>query len=102
MPLASAYSEADLATLERMRRENAGPTEIARALGRTKGSVNQRIERLELQPFYAARAWEKTLRPDPAALAEREQRLALAPRDLTAEIFGDPLPGYSALEKARR
>lgn len=32
-------------------------------------------------------------------LAEREYRLALAPRDLTAALFGDPLPGYSALER---
>ena len=32
-------------------------------------------------------------------LAEREHRLALAPRDITAALFGDPLPGYSALER---
>ncbi len=32
-------------------------------------------------------------------LEERERRYALSPRDLTAAFFGDPLPGYSALER---
>ena len=32
-------------------------------------------------------------------LFERDKRLALAPRDLTAAICGDPLPGHSALER---
>lgn len=34
-----------------------------------------------------------------AAFTERNHRLSLAPRDLTAAIFGDPLPGYSALDR---
>lgn len=33
--------------------------------------------------------------------AERDRRLALRPRDLTAAIAGDPLPGMSALERRR-
>jgi len=37
-----------------------------------------------------------------AVLAERDARLALDPRDLTAAFCGDPLPGYSALERGRR
>lgn len=32
-------------------------------------------------------------------MAERDVRLATAPRDITAEFFGDPLPGYSALDR---
>jgi hypothetical protein len=38
---------------------------------------------------------------DQAATAAREQKLAaeLAPRSLTAVIFGDPLPGRSALDR---
>lgn len=35
----------------------------------------------------------------PTAIEERDRRLALEPRDLTAAFFGDPLPGYSALER---
>lgn len=38
-------------------------------------------------------------RPTEAALAERAVRAAVPPRDLTAEFFGDPKPGYSALER---
>jgi hypothetical protein len=38
-------------------------------------------------------------RPTQIALAERARRAALKPRDLTAALCGDPLPGYSALER---
>lgn len=34
-----------------------------------------------------------------SVLAEREHRLAVNPRDYTAAFFGDPLPGYSALDR---
>lgn len=34
-------------------------------------------------------------------LAERAQRALLEPRNLTAAILGDPLPGRSALDKRR-
>lgn len=34
-------------------------------------------------------------------LAERERRQALEPRSLTAALLGDPLPGYSALDKRK-
>lgn len=32
-------------------------------------------------------------------LADRDRRATLEPRDLTASFFGDPLPGYSALDR---
>lgn len=34
-----------------------------------------------------------------AALADRDRRQTLGPRDLTAAFCGDPLPGYSALDR---
>lgn len=40
-----------------------------------------------------------THRPKPEQIAERDFRLSLPARDLTAEFFGDPKPGYSALER---
>ena len=40
-----------------------------------------------------------SLRPDPLALADRDRRAKLEPRDLTAWFFGDPLPGMSALDR---
>lgn len=35
----------------------------------------------------------------PGELADRDKRMSIAPRDLTALLCGDPLPGYSALER---
>lgn len=35
-----------------------------------------------------------------AVLAERELRATLVPRDTTAFFLGDPLPGYSAADRA--
>ena len=56
----------------------------------------------------AARVCESThlmlspsVRPCPVALADRDRRAALEPRDLTAWFF-DPLPGMSALDRRRR
>ena len=43
-----------------------------------------------------------SLRPCPLALADRDRRTKLEPRDLTAWFFGDPLPGMSALDLQRR
>ena len=42
-----------------------------------------------------------SLRPCPLALADRDRRAELEPRDLTAWFFGDPLPGMSALDRRR-
>jgi hypothetical protein len=43
-----------------------------------------------------------SVRPCPLALADRDRRAELEPRDLTAWFFGDPLPGMSALDRRRR
>jgi hypothetical protein len=41
------------------------------------------------------------VRPCPLAVADRDRRAKLEPRDLTACFFGDPLPGMSALDRRR-
>jgi hypothetical protein len=41
----------------------------------------------------------KAERPSCDVLTERSLRLSAMPRDLTAAFFGDPLPGYSALDR---
>jgi len=38
-------------------------------------------------------------RPPAELIADRDYRSGLPPRDLSAAFFGDPLPGYSALER---
>jgi hypothetical protein len=40
-------------------------------------------------------------KPDTKLLAERDRRLSIAPRDLTAQLLGDPLPGFSALDRRK-
>lgn len=60
------------------------------------------VQRQRYAQTYARRGWlelTRTIAVSHDALAERDQRLALMPRDLTALICGDPLPGYSALER---
>jgi len=40
-----------------------------------------------------------SLLSDPLAVADRDRRAKLEPRDLTAWFFGDPLPGMFALDR---
>lgn len=50
--------------------------------------------------MQAAGVYSPPIVPSAAALAEREKAMACVDtRDLTARIFGDPLPGRSALDK---
>ena len=46
----------------------------------------------------AAELFEEEAIP-PAVLADRNHRMSLVPRSIVAAIAGDPLPGYSALER---
>lgn len=38
-------------------------------------------------------------RPSEIAWRDLDRRMGTLPRDLTSFVFGDPLPGYSALER---
>ncbi len=104
---------------------NAGHTmaDCAHIMGRSVGSIEGKLEYmgLSIDQRNARRAGLSTRRrrevadttkrihfnqkatlanrPAPDLLAERDRRLALQPRDLTAAFCGDPLPGYSALER---
>lgn len=69
--------------------------------GKTKAAALTRVARLDNHP--KVRRWSNTptagsARPTPQALADAERRL-IAPRSLTAEVFRDPPPGYSALDR---
>lgn len=45
---------------------------------------------------------QKSFEAPPSVLAERARRFTLRRPSLTAEFFGDPLPGYSALDRMQR
>lgn len=61
-------------------------------------------ERLKRKSYYIATSIRPSKphvssRPSEALLAERDRRARIAPRDLTASLLGDPLPGFSALDR---
>lgn len=71
--------------------------------GRTKQAIQSRREYINNGHRTKAVKWGDIVKPDErpskGALAERERRRALVPRDTTAAILGDPLPGLSALDR---
>jgi len=95
---ARSLNDDEIHTARLMRRECKTIEEIARHLGRSRtliGDLCRGFTRVVQQQAEVVNT------PD-HVLAERDRRLALHPRDLTAAIAGDPLPGMSALEKKRR
>jgi hypothetical protein len=75
-----------------------GWDEIAKVMGRPSGTVYSKyyyIKNLYTGPREAVGT--KAI-PQPIVDAWR-QRMATAPRDITAALMGDPLPGHSALER---
>lgn len=68
------------------------PAEKCKSMHRSRGcshlAVTAKIHRVE----------DKIVAP-PEVIAEHTRRSSLRPRDLTAFLLGDPLPGYSALER---
>jgi len=85
----------EIHTARLMRRESKTIEQIARHLGRSRTIVSSACQGLKRVVQQQA----ETVTIPPSVLAERKLRLALQPRDLTAAIAGDPLPGMSALER---
>lgn len=88
----------------KIRWENMSADEIERR--RIRMRENRRYQRRQGKGL---REWDRAprlqmerpsaIRPAPGVVEERDYRLSLAPRDLTAAFCGDPLPGYSALDR---
>lgn len=73
-------------------------TRIDDHLLRSRGNAAGKYQ--SLKKHAAKEAGEAPADKAPAhVLIERAVRRALAPRDLTAAVFGDPLPGRSALDR---
>ncbi len=111
--------------MQRMRLAGATFEEVAVQVGRAVSTVHNRVRWISMTPEQRAmratrireRKREKPshpylrgtgirelndyvrITPCPQALAERAWRARLAPRDLTASFMGDPLPGFSALDR---
>lgn len=116
------WSEDHIYRMNKMQSEGISHDVIAVSLGRSLKAVNAKLAMLRMPAAKKAIRAEKkkqyatenypgrkakgvgfftpsSAHPGMTILEERNTRLALAPRDLTAAFFGDPLPGYSALEK---
>lgn len=88
---------------------------IAKALNRTVHAINGRFtkhgasfdgpdrrRKHRAQPEGTSHYHIVTPLPvSAAALADRDHRALLEPRSQTAAFFGDPLPGYSELDRRR-
>ena len=78
-------------------------TAVDAYLGLRTGSWSNRLNYERYQrPETRAQHQVGSMRAPPEVLAERDARLAARDRrDQTAEFFGDPPPGYSALDRKR-
>jgi hypothetical protein len=85
----------EIHTARLLRREGKTLGGIARHLGRDRETIRDACKGLARMIVHDAPV---VVAPD-HVLAERDRTLARAPRDLTAAIAGDPLPGRSALDR---
>ena len=62
----------------------------------------RKYNRAYSKTYYAAVTWRidcAPIKPDPAAIADRDRRYSIHPASITAALCGDPLPGMSALDR---
>lgn len=113
------WTEDRLATLNAKYAEGVPLQDIADMIGTSKRTVENRLYWLRMSPERRAARRQKineyrrsikkdtrvtieqvqvSARPTADQLRDRDIRLSLPPRDLTAAFFGDPPVGRSALE----
>ena len=95
------WTEEETRIARRLMQENAPEEEYRRLLGRSKVCARARLERVDYFSAGGSRRSEPEALTVPTSVwIERATRLG-APRSLTASIFGDPAPGFSALDRKR-
>ncbi len=94
-PMTAVRSHFDYLTLK----ENPERHQARRdAINRHCRAQNEKTGRTRGRPMFLHNPGP-IMRASPEALADRDRRLSLPDRDLTATYCGDPKPGYSALER---
>lgn len=99
------WTDDEVARLKHLRQvERRSWDEIDALLSRGKGnsynkfrSITIAVPRVRISKFDCGVSADRTR----AALAERDRRKAVAHASITAMVFGDPLPGRSALDQKR-
>lgn len=89
------WSEEELGTLDQLIAQHKTVSEIAAQMNKTKKVVHAKIEYIN-RPVRK-RADARLFIP-PSRLEDRDRRMAFE-RNITAEFFGDPRPGQSALDQ---
>jgi len=96
------FTDDEVAELLRMREvERLSFPEIDAALGRRHGVCKAKYR--QVREGDSAIVERRLLEPPPIKvppdrIADRDHRRALSPASITAALFGDPLPGRSALD----
>lgn len=108
-PRKQKWTDAQLATLIEMARGGVSMVTIGAELGRSRDAVSSKFQEYcrGLDPASRKEMWahrDQHLQlpvysvAGPAQLADRAAREAAGHRSITAAVFGDPLPGRSALD----
>ena len=93
-----SWSDSEIESLLSLRdKYSLGWDQIGYRLGRPSGSVYSKYMCLKYET--TRHAADPRISVPSASEQQWRHRQALAPRDLTAAVFGDPLPGFSALDK---
>jgi IS30 family transposase len=89
--------------LEKLLANNVGVTEIGKRMRRARQVIQRKRDEWRGPDYkkYQRTVVESDFRIEipEEVLVDRERRRDLQPRDLTAALCGDPLPGRSALER---
>ncbi len=93
--MAERLSSDEIQTARLMRRQGKTIEHIAQHLGRSCGLIGEACKGCRRLVHHEV----QVVNVPASVLADRDARLARVPRDLTAAIAGDPLPGMSALDR---
>jgi len=88
----------DEALLEQLLAEGRSPMQIASIMGKTRSAVNSKIQSMRMDQTRIHIERVPRIEVPRWCLEDRDRRLG-AERSLTAEFFGDPRPGQSALDR---
>lgn len=94
------FSSTEIREIKQFRNQGLSYKDIAALMERSAGAVHRALE-------HVGRSNPRPVHMDPVnrmrvpetVWADKERRAMLEPRDMTARLLGDPLPGMSALER---
>ena len=92
------WTEQETTTIIGLLNEGVRPRNIAELMGKDLQTIYSKIQQLRQPGRSVHIEMLPRVRVPPSLLEDRNRRMN-AERDITAEFFGDPKPGQSALDK---